>query len=83
MANSQKQKLVWKIDFSKKKNVVRFVFFCIFAALALACLIWAFVYAVTKIWQPANRFLIAFPILCLIIDFFIGRSMLLSSQPED
>lgn len=83
MANSQKQKLVWKIDFSKKKNVVRFVFFALFAVMALALLTWALVYVIQGVWQPNNRFLVAFPILCLVIDFFIGRSMLLSSQPEE
>lgn len=78
-----REKLVWKIDFKKKKNIVGFVFFCFFALIAIGLLIWAFIYAITGVYKDTNRFLIAFPILCLIIDFFIGRSLLLSSQPKD
>lgn len=78
-----REKLVWKIDFKQKKNIVGFIFFCFFALIAIVLLIWAFIYCVTGVYKATNNFLIAFPILCLIIDFFIGRAILLSSQPQD
>lgn len=83
--NKEKRRktLVWKIDLKKKPNTRRFVWFCIFAFLIVLDLILALIIVAKGTWQAGNTFLIAFPIVCLIINFFIGRAILLTSQPED
>lgn len=79
---SQEKKIKFMIDFKKKGVTSRFVWFCIFGVIALALLIQALVYQIKGIFTSNNAFLIFFPIICLIIDFFIGRKIILLSQPE-
>ncbi len=79
---NQRRKIVWTIKFNKR-NIVRFSFFCFFGIQIVALFIWAFVLVVTNSWRPTNRFLVAFPIFLSIIDLFIGKNIIMSSQPED
>lgn len=63
-----------------KKNIVRSILFCIFALFAIILLIQALILAIMGNYKPTNRFLIAFPILCIIIDFFIGKAIINHSK---
>lgn len=83
MSINQKQKLVWKIDLKRAGNKKTFVFFCIWGGLAVIFLLQALVYAIAGLWKPQCMFLVAWPILFIVIDLFLGRKLLLKSQPDD
>lgn len=79
---NQKKKFYWTIKWTKR-NIVHVVFFGFFALQLIACVIGAIIIDVKYGFTSNNNFLILWLIICLIIDFFIARRVLLNSQPED
>ena len=79
---NQRKKFYWRIVWSKD-NITRFVFFCFFGIQIILCAIFALIIEVKYGFKNTNNFLIFWPIVCLIIDFFIMRKILIKSQPKD